>query len=292
MPAGDRVYRIPRHVASTGRSSARLRASATPRRDDEHRTAGSAAPVRRRQRAPAPRDRRRERRTEPLSEMPIGDQSRAAVDASPSGAAHRAGRTSWTDEARARRAPARDRHLRRRIGGDADGTHATSCGSDWQHACPGIRETHRRHRLWPRTRRGTPRHCDDASAGTSRRRSACGRDRRSRAVGTGATTECERGSGSLRRKALHHCATRQTHRTGARLGLSSAVRRSRAATALDDCHWRSRTRSLDHRFARGDQNKIWRVSGRGRRRAELGCRSPAVHVRLDLPTIALACCYA
>ena len=90
--------------------------------------------VRQRRRTPAPRHRRRQRGPQPSSPMPAGDQPRAAVDAGPPGAAHRAGGAHRTGEARSRRAPARGRHMRRGIGGGAGGTHATSRRRSWQHA--------------------------------------------------------------------------------------------------------------------------------------------------------------
>ena len=80
------------------------------------RAAGGAQAIRQRRRTSAARDRRRQRGPQPSSPMPPGDQSRAAVDAGPPGAAYRAGGPHRTGEARSRRAPARGRHMRRGIG--------------------------------------------------------------------------------------------------------------------------------------------------------------------------------
>ena len=86
---------------------------------------GRAAAIRHRRRTPAARNRRSQRRTEPSSPLPAGDQPRAAMDAGPPGAAHRPRRAARTDEAGSRRPPARGRHVRRGVGRGAAGADAS-----------------------------------------------------------------------------------------------------------------------------------------------------------------------
>ncbi len=104
------------------------------RRADDQRATGRAPAIRHRQRAPAACNRCGQRGTEPPSPVPAGHQPRAAVDAGPTGAAHRPSRAARTDETRPRRPSARRRHMRGGVGRGPAGTNASRCRCSRRHA--------------------------------------------------------------------------------------------------------------------------------------------------------------